>query len=138
MRTTLFVALLAAVPFLSLKAQPAPSACNGDLAVVRVSEIKPGGTMKGFLDAVDAHKAWYRANGVNDNVIVAAPVLIRDAATRANKFSETQVLTFHIHPPAAARTPNRGDAAWNAYVKLYQDNSDIKQEYMTCLPKLVP
>ena len=52
------------------------------------------------------------------------------------KYSDTEVVTYHIRPPGAA-TP-RGDAAWGAYVKMYRDTSDIKSTYMTCMPKLVP
>jgi hypothetical protein len=113
-------------------------ACDGDVAVVRVSQIKPGGSIEGFMAAVAAHKAWYRANGVTDNVIVASRVMERDKTTGEMKYSDTQVLTYHIRPPANERTPHRGDAAWNAYVKQYADNSVVQNEYVTCLPKLLP
>jgi len=110
-------------------------ACDGTLAMVRVSEIKPGGTMKGFLAAVAAHKAWYRANGITDNEIFAARVLVKDEKTGVWANSEKQVLTYHLNTPDPARTPKRGDEAWKAYVKMYQDNSEIKSEYLTCMPK---
>ena len=140
MRTAFLLTALLAIQATSAFAQQKPNAlpaCNGDVAIVRVSEIKPGG-MKGFMDAVAAHKAWYRANGVTDNVIVASRVIVKDEATGAMKYSDTEVITYHIRPPASDRTPHRGDAAWNAYVKQYKDTSDIKNEYLTCLPKLMP
>ena len=116
-------------------AQDAMPACTGSFAVVRVSEIKPGGTMKGFLDAAAAHQAWYRKNGVNDNEIVVSRVIVKDEKTGKFSYSNKEVITYHINPPDAKRTPNRGDADWNAYVKMYRDNSDMKSEYVTCMPK---
>jgi hypothetical protein len=117
--------------------QAAMPACDGDIAIVRVSQIKPGG-MKGFMDAVAAHKAWYRANGIKDNVIVTSRVIEKDKATGEEKYSDTEVISYHIRPPADDRIPHRGDAAWKAYVKQYTDSSQIKSEYISCMPKLVP
>jgi len=90
----------------------------------------------GFIAAVAAHKAWYRANGISDNEIVASRVILRDPKTGTQTYSEKEILTYHVNPPAAERTSHRGDAAWNAYVKMYRDNSDIKVEYLTCMPKM--
>jgi hypothetical protein len=116
-------------------AQNAPPACNGDYAIVRVSTIKPG-AMEGFMKAVEAHKAWYRSRGFNDNVIVASRVILTDPQTHAMKYSDAEVVTYHVRPPGVKQA-NR-DAAWDAYVKMYRDTSDIKTEYYTCMPKLVP
>ena len=135
MRIALFLAVLT-FQTASAFAQNSLPACDGDIAIVRVSQILPGGSMQGFLAAAAAHKAWYRANGVKDNDIVVSRVLAEDEKTHAIKYSETEVLTYHLRPPAPERTPNRGDEAWKAYVKQYRDNSEIKFEYMTCLPKL--
>ena len=49
------------------------------------------------------------------------------------KYSDTKMLTYHINPPDPKRIPHRGDA-WNAYVKLYRETSDLKSEYLTCMP----
>ncbi|HLX46551.1 MAG TPA: hypothetical protein VKR43_24050 [Bryobacteraceae bacterium] len=108
-------------------------ACDGNIVIVRVSEIKPG-HMDGFMAAVEAHKAWYRANGIKDNEMVVSRVIVRDK-DGTQSYSDKEVLTYHVNPPGPARTPNRGDAAWNAYVKQYRDSSDLKSEYMTCMPK---
>ena len=115
-----------------------PPACFGDLATVRVSQIRAGGSIQGVMKAVEAHKAWYRANGVTDNDIVSARVLVKDEKTGlpGTKYSDTEVLVIHLRPPAAARTPNKNDAAWQAFLKLYKDNSDLKHEYFACLPRL--
>ena len=108
---------------------------DGTYAMIRVSEIKPSGSINGFLAGVAAHKAWYRSDGITDNDVYATRVVVQDDKTKALSYSDKQIMTFHINPPGAARTPKRGDAAWNAYVKMYQDNSDIKTEVYTCMPK---
>lgn len=137
MRTAIFLAALAALQVSSALAQNAPPLCDGDIALVRVSTIKPGG-MQGFMAAVAAHKAWYRDHGFGDNVIVASRVILRDEKTGAMKYSDAEVVTYHVRPPGPAQTAAKRDAAWDAYVKQYRDTSDIKNEYMTCMPKLVP
>jgi hypothetical protein len=128
---TLFVVLYTASSF----AQNGMPACDGDFAVVRVSQISAGGTVAGFMDAVKDHLAWYRANGIQDNIIVASRIVLMDKDKGPSKYSETEVMTYHIRPPAEDRIPKRGDDAWKAYVKKYRDNSEIKSEYVTCMPK---
>lgn len=130
---TALLTLLATSGFAQGSARPS---CDGTLTLVRVSEIKPGGTMDGFMSAVAANKAWYRANGVDDNDVFAARVLVRDPNTNEQKYSDSQVMTYHVNPPSRQRTPNVGDAGWNAFVKLYRDNSDMKAEYLACMPKI--
>ena len=137
MRTALLLAALTILPLPSGVAQnaPAPPACDGNYAIVRVSTIKPG-AMQGFMAAVAAHKAWYRNHGFKDNVIVASRVILTDQKTGSMKYSDTEVVTYHLNPPGSAAP--KGDAAWDAYVKMYRDTSDIKTTYFTCMPKLVP
>ena len=137
MRTVLLLAALAALQIPSAFAQNALPACDGDIAIVRVSEIKPG-AMQGFMAAVAAHKAWYRSHGFKDNVIVVSKVILRDDKTGAMKYSDAEVVTYHVRPPGTAQSDPKKDAAWDAYVKQYRDTSDIKTEYLTCMPKLVP
>src|SRR5579863_837111 len=135
MRTVLFLAALAALQIPSALAQDALPPCDGDITMVRVSTIKPG-AMANFMAAVAAHKAWYRSHGFKDNIIVASKVFVRDEKSGAIKYSDTEVVTYHIGLPGSAL--EKRDAAWDAYVKQYRDSSDIKNEYMTCMPKLVP
>jgi hypothetical protein len=137
MRNAVFLAVLAALQVPSAFAQNALPACDGDIAIVRVSAIKPGG-MQGFMAAVAAHKAWYRDHGFKDNVIVASKVILRDDKTGAMRYSDAEVVTYHVRPPGGAQTQAKRDAAWDVYVKQYRDTSDIKSEYMTCMPKLMP
>ena len=97
-------------------AQNEPPRCDGDITILRVSKIKPGGT-DGFMKAVEAHRAFYRANGVEDNEIVTARVIVRDQATGDMSYAEDQVLSLHIRPPYQQNVPGRGDAAYDAFVK---------------------
>jgi hypothetical protein len=41
-------------------------------------------------------------------------------------------MTFHVRVPATGTTR---DAAWDAYVQLYHDNSDMVSEQRICAPK---
>src|SRR5450432_1676004 len=111
MRVIVFLSALVTLQSTLVFAQETAPACEGRIAVVRVSEILPKGGMNGFLAAVAAHKAWYRANGVNDNDIVVSRVIVRDEKTGTQKYSDKEVITYHLNPPGRTRTPNRGDAA---------------------------
>jgi hypothetical protein len=137
MRTVLLATLLTLLCFSAL-AQPNLPACNGEFTVVRVSQIKPGGSIDGFMKAVAAQQEWYRSHGFKDNRIVAVRVLEPDPFTGEVRYSEKTVLTYHYNPPGMGNPAGRGDDAWNAYVKLYRDNSDIQSEYVTCMPKSQP
>jgi hypothetical protein len=108
--------------------------CDGHIAIVRVSEVKPG-AMERFTAAVEAHRAWYRKNGVKDNEIVASRVIVKDEKTGKMKYSDTEVITYHINPPSDNRKLPRDDDAWKAYVKMYRDSSTLKASYVTCRPK---
>jgi len=134
MRSALLALLFLLTSACSL-AQNALPACDGDYVVVRLSQIKPGGSMKGFMDALAAHLAWYRSHGFKDNRIVAARIIERDPRSGELKYSEKQVMTYHFNPPGMGDPAGRGDAAWNAYVKLYRDNSDMLSETVTCMPR---
>jgi hypothetical protein len=137
MRAACFLAVLAAFQVQSAFPQNARPACDGDIAIVRVSAIKPG-AMSGFMAAVAAHKAWYRDNGFTNNVIVTSRIILRDEKTGAMRYSDAEVISYHIRPPGTEQTAAKKNAAWDAYVKQYRDTSDIKSEYMTCMPKLAP
>jgi hypothetical protein len=130
------MAALAVFTIASAFAQNLP-ACDGDIAIIRVSTIKPGAMAK-FMAAVAAHKAWYRNHGFKDNAIVASRVILTDPHQGTSKYSETEMVTYHVHPPNEAQAEAKKDAAWDAFVKQYRDTSAIKEEYVTCMPKLVP
>jgi hypothetical protein len=138
MRQILFIlASLAAVSVGSASAQTMP-ACNGDIAIVRVSQIKPTSSLAAFMKAQEAHIAWYRKNGFTDNQIYSSPVIVTDPKTKTSKYSDTEIIAFHVRPPSGvngASVASKDQASWDAYVKLYRDSSDIKSDYIVCLPK---
>jgi hypothetical protein len=118
-------------------AQTMPS-CNGDLAIIRVSQIKPASSLAAFMKAQEAHIAWYRKNGFTDNVIYSSPAIVTDPTTKTRKYSDSEIVAFHVRPPGAsagASVSSKDQAGWDAYTKLYRDSSNIKSEYVVCLPK---
>jgi len=88
--------------------------------------------MEGFLAAVAAHNAWYRGKGVMD-LIFATPVIVGDETKQQQSYSTKQFLTFHLYSKPGDGP--RHDDAYDAFVKLYRENSDIKSEYTVCMPK---
>ncbi len=135
-----FVATLLALVAMSLpgaavaqNATPSGPPCDGTLAIIRLSEITPEGSADKFKAAVAAHQAWYASHGYKD-IIFQSPVFVRDPA--ANKFviSDKEILTYHYYGSTTQAEPTH-NAGWDAYVKLYQGTSTIKQTYLTCIPK---
>ena len=115
-------------------ADGAPPPCDGDIANVRLTEISPTGTMEGYLKAVAGQKAWYRAHGFKDNEIFVSRIMVMDPATKSLKYSNTQVLAFHIRPPYMPGSTGH-DPAWDAFHQQYRENSDLKQSFNVCMPK---
>jgi hypothetical protein len=105
--------------------------CKGAYNVLRVSELKPGATVDQFMKAVTAHQAWYTSHGFPD-VIFAARVVLTDPKTQAETWSDTQIVTYHYSKGAVPVSSH--DAAWDAYVKMYNDISTIKQTTLNCVP----
>jgi hypothetical protein len=81
----------------SLFAQNTLLACEGRRATVRISELTPNGTVKGFMDAVAAHKAWVFSHGLTKDEIITVPVIVRDEKTHAQSYSDKQFWSIHIH-----------------------------------------
>ena len=108
-----------------------PFPCTGNTNIVRVSDIKPG-MMQKFLEASKAQHDWYKNAGAPD-VIHVDRILVQDPATKAWSLSDTQALTAHIMPAMRDKKLPPHDAAWNAFVALFQDSSTIKTEYFTCV-----
>ena len=124
--------LLQSAPVLAQHSLPA---CDGHVAIVRVSEIKPGG-MAGFLAAVKAHKAWYRKNGVKTDDFLVSRVIVKDQKTGEWNYSDSEVVTYHINPPEDNAKLPRNDDGWKAYVKMYNDVSTVKSITLSCMPRI--
>ena len=128
----LFLAPVALAQMPTAPAAPPAPTCSGTVTIVRISEVKPG-KVNDFMAAVAAHQAWYRAHGVTTDHIYAARILETDPATKQAHYSDAKFMTFHVNPPHGIDLP-RNDDAWKAYVKQYQDSSEMKSEYITCSP----
>lgn len=129
----LFLTIFAGAAF--AQNAPAPKlACEGNMATIRLSAVTPAGTMEGLLKAVAAQKDWYHSHGQADHEIYAVRIVVRDEKTRAQSYSEKEVLTYHVRP-ASDKPEAAHDAGYDAFVKLFRDNSEIKQQYNVCLPK---
>jgi hypothetical protein len=129
---TLFFSLAILAFCSSVYPQNAPLPCEGRRATVRVSEITSGGSARGFMDAVAAHKAWVFSHGLTKDEITTVPVIVRDDKSKVRSYSDRQFWSIHIH---GSNGPDpKHDEAYDAFVKMYRDNSDIKSTYDVCLP----
>ena len=130
---TLMSGLVLAAAF-ALPAAAAPQLCaNGQVAIIRVSTLKAGGTRAGFDKAVKDQIAWYRGHGITTNKIVTADVI--DFAGGAPALSTKEVMSIHYDPPGATGTQPAPDDAYKAFVKEFRDNTDITTEKTVCLLK---
>jgi|BarGraIncu00222A_1022003.scaffolds.fasta_scaffold89675_2 hypothetical protein len=137
--TLVALAALCAIPAQAIHAQSAAPAqaststpaCEGAYNILRISEITPTGSMDKFLAAVAAHQAWYVSHGYSD-VIFAAKIAERDPQTKTWAYSDKLVMTYHYSKGSVPKSAQ--DAAWDAYVKLYNETSSIKESHMNCVP----
>jgi hypothetical protein len=113
-------------------AQNPPLTCDGRRATVRISEITATGTAKGFMEAVSAHRAWLSSHGLTKDEVITVPVIDRDEKTKARSYSDKQFWSMHIHGTPGPEPKH--DEAYDAFVKMYRDNSDIKSAWDICLP----
>jgi hypothetical protein len=108
-------------------------ACDGLISIIRLSDITANGSMEKFMAAAAAQQAWYANRGYSD-VIFATPLVQYDPETAETSYSGKHALTFHYIKP------NNGvpqtDADWDAFVKLYADNSTVRATYISCVPKV--
>jgi len=112
-------------------AATAAPVCDGQLVTMRVSKLKPGGSMAGLIEAFKANAAWYKAKGLTDNSFAMAPVMLPVDGTM--KPSVDQLVTLHVNGVKAPE--HKDDAAWAAFVDKYKANSTIASETRMCLPK---
>jgi len=113
-----------------LAAGAVQAACPGELVSMRVSKLKPGGSMAGFAEAAKDNAAWYASHGLKADRFLTAPVY--EQADGEARPSVTRVMTIHVY--GGTTTPKK-DAAWAAFVAKYKANSTIESETRACLPK---
>ncbi len=136
MKHIALITLLAAQAFaLPALAQSPTRGCPAGtvFSIVRMSTIKPEGSMAGFEEAAKDHVKWYRDHGYKDNQISSSPVLETSDNGKTWTVSKTKVFAIHKNDPGVQAKEQ--DAAWNAYVAKYRANSDIASTTVVCLPK---
>lgn len=121
-------ALALALPGTAALAQsrPANPCSKGELTTIRVSQIKPGGSMKGFMQAVREHRAWYASHRIRHKLVVG-PVMTSKGGT-LKPTDEVMTLSSGTYAPRSMR-----DKGWAAFVAQYQANSTIKSESLVCM-----
>ncbi len=119
-----------AVTLMSVPALAASPCPTGRTATIRISSIKPTGSMDGFRQAAAAHLAWYKSHGFKTEQSIV-PVLSYDRAADAERVSTTEIMTIRTGDDVPR---DKHDAAWDAYVAQYKANSDIVAERRICLP----
>jgi hypothetical protein len=112
---------------------PAPLACDGQVAIIYHSKIKPGGSLAGLTEALRAEEAWYRAQGVTSNRFVLAKVIVIDKTTKQQSYAADEVYTLHINPPAPERYK---PAPKSDYPAKFRANATTVDRRTVCLPKL--
>jgi hypothetical protein len=129
MRRIIIAAAAALVVPSMATAQPKPATgCpQGELTRIRVSKIKPNGSMAGFRDAVAAHTRWYKAHGYRIEQRIA-PVVTFARGRTGSAPQEVMTLATSDDVPR-----EKHDAAWNAFVAKYRANSDIERETIVCM-----
>lgn len=100
--------------------------CAGKPVTVRYSEIKPG-QLETFKKAVAAHNAWYAA-GKNATRVTLIRVVKRSDGKVAYDDGAAMTMTVYDTKP---QPPH--DDAYNAFVKLYNDSSSVKEEHRGCM-----
>ena len=108
--------------------------CDGDVAVLRLTELTPTGTMEGYLKAVAAHLGWFHSHGFANDEMVVAKVMVEDPSTHQLIYSKNRVLAIHMRPPFMGGSTGH-DAGWDAFHDLYRKNSNIVQSFNICIPR---
>jgi len=111
----------------SALAQSGSACAQGELTRIRLSKIKPGGSMAGFRDAVTAHTRWYKAHGYRIEQRIAPVVQFSKGKAGA---SSHEVMTFATSDDVPRE---KHDAAWQAFVAKYRANSEIERETIVCM-----
>lgn len=126
----LALATLCLAPTVASAASSPKDLCpNGQLAIIRFSEIKPTGSKAGFAKAAADNQAWYASHGLTQNHQVAGVVLMRDEKGNWTE-SPNAVVTVHTNPPGP--TAPAPDDAWKAFVAEYDANSTMKNQATIC------
>jgi hypothetical protein len=104
--------------------------CKGQIEVIRLSTIIPGGTIAGFREAVAQRNAWYNSRHASANDQIVARVIRKGSSKSGYTTAGDEVVTLQTNPPPELKH----DAAYNAFTKKFQANSKITMERTVCIP----
>jgi hypothetical protein len=110
-------------------ASPLDLCKGGQLVVVRVNQLKPGGKAA-YEQAARDHLGWYRSHGYNQNRLLVGQIISGDRRSGFTA-SDTEFVSIHMDSPGVP--PDKRDAAWDAYVKAYRESSDLTVDKFACL-----
>lgn len=112
------------------------SECDGIISILRISNYVDTGTEEGLREASSKHDAWYKSHGVTGNKQVVIPLLHYDRETDSFTKDPSRVSTLHLNSVVSAKSREHiGDAAWNEFIALYNENTEIEESVIACLPK---
>ncbi len=110
--------------------------CDGVISILRISNYVGTGTEEGLREASSKHDAWYKSHGVTENKQVVIPLLQYDRGTDSYTKDSSRVSTLHLNSVVQTKSQeHKGDAAWNEFIALYNENTEIKESMIICLPK---
>ncbi len=111
------------------------SECDGVISILRISNYVDTGTEEGLREASSKHDAWYKSHGVTGSKQVMIPLLQYDSETDSFKKDSSRVATLHLNSVVSAKSQEHiGDAAWNEFIALYNENTEIAESVIACLP----
>lgn len=112
------------------------NACDGVVSILRISNYLGTGSETGLRDASAKHDAWYKSHGVTKNKQVVIPLLEYDMDTDSFTKDTSRVATLHLNSVASASSRDYiGDNAWNEFIALYNENTEVTESVIACLPK---
>ena len=116
-------------------AQEAP-VCDGVISILRISNYVGTGTEEGLQEASSKHDAWYKSHGVTENKQIVIPLLQYDRDTDSFTKDSSRVSTLHLNSVVSVQArEHQGDAAWDEFIALYNENTEISESVIACLPQ---
>ncbi|PDH33748.1 MAG: hypothetical protein CNF01_08890 [Halieaceae bacterium MED-G27] len=110
--------------------------CDGVVSILRISNYVGAGSETGLREASAKHDAWYKSHGVTENKQVVIPLLEYDRDTDSFTKDTARVATFHLNSVASAKSREHiGDNAWNEFIAIYNENTEVTESVIACLPK---
>ena len=110
--------------------------CDGTVSILRISNYVDSGSEEGLREASEKHDAWYKSHGVTENKQIVIPLLQYDRVTDSFTKDSSRVSTLHLNSVVSAEAQeHQGDAAWDEFIALYNENTEISESVIACLPQ---